>query len=328
MGKFNALLKWTKERNAIPQQNRNHGHGDLINQSLREKAPDGIAAVDVDVIHAFAGESLQERGWRLCRMGDGIWNGFRNRNRIAAQDDDRRFPITPTTEGDHFLEGLASHHQHVDRIHELLEATVLSFRNRGARLIQPVKRAVGSGDEAIQTGGDVHGCLRFHASASLASRRLSRGFPDWGGAFRIASMNSISGIAVAVAGAIFFAGNVPAQVPAVDPVAESLKGKLSSSVAVLLEHHRKQRRYKNVDFPMPRPAFAKFRADVQGELTRRLGLEKWVVRNLVGKVSPGDLRFCRHGDREFYAMNCELGKSGIINAGVSQKPAGQESLDP
>ncbi|MFT5494551.1 MAG: hypothetical protein ACI8V5_004956, partial [Limisphaerales bacterium] len=34
------------------------------------------------------------------------------------------------------------------------------------------------------------------------------------------------------------------------------------------------------------------------------------------------------GDREFYAMNCELGKSGIINAGVSQKPAGQESLDP
>lgn len=104
-------------------------------------------------------------------------------------------------------------------------------------------------------------------------------------------MKSFSGFAVAVAGAIFFAGSVPAQVPAVDPVAESLKGKLSSSVAVFLEHHRKQRRYKNVDFPMPRPAFAKFRSDVRGELTRRLGLENWVVRNPVGKASPITERF-------------------------------------
>ena len=94
-----------------------------------------------------------------------------------------------------------------------------------------------------------------------------------------------------MAGAILLAGSVSAQVPATDPVAKSLKGKLNSSVSVFLEHHRAQRRYRNADFPMPKPEFAEFRSDVRGELTRRLGLEDWVVRRPTGKASPIANRF-------------------------------------
>ncbi len=85
------------------------------------------------------------------------------------------------------------------------------------------------------------------------------------------------------------AGQVTAAAP--DPLAKSLQGHLQPSVAVFLEHHRAERRYKNADFPMPPAEFSKFKADLRGELTRGLGLEKWVVRKPPGKTSPIAARF-------------------------------------
>lgn len=71
-----------------------------------------------------------------------------------------------------------------------------------------------------------------------------------------------------------------------DPLAAILQPALRPSLEVFLEAYTEHRRYTNSDFPMNPESFARFRADLIGEMTQALALEKWTVRAPSGKASP------------------------------------------
>lgn len=73
-----------------------------------------------------------------------------------------------------------------------------------------------------------------------------------------------------------------------DPLGPILGPHLTSTVEVLLDHYREERKYANADFPMTREKFAQFQKEFNTELARSLGIEDWVVESPIGKASPID----------------------------------------
>jgi hypothetical protein len=55
------------------------------------------------------------------------------------------------------FKGLAAHNQRIDRAHERLGPEILTVRDNRIGLIEPVERAVFSGNVAIKTGRSLNG---------------------------------------------------------------------------------------------------------------------------------------------------------------------------
>lgn len=114
-----------------------------------------------------------------------------------------------------------------------------------------------------------------------------------------------------------------------DPIAPVLRPHLTTTVDVMLETYRHQRKYTDEDFPLSAGEFDRFRSDVVESFVSTLGLQAWTVHNPHGKETPLDGRFVdkllrtiqHHGiDMEIHVIN--IPETGMTVPAVVCLPEG------
>ena len=146
-----VAARWTKERNAIADNDRDSRYGHSINQPRVQKTLNRHSAIDVQVRHASFRESSDDVA-RRARHEFNAGTDWEQCVRLACSEYDDRFLEWPAVELEHGLECAPTHHDGIDRGDERGVAVLLAAVRR-----KPVERAITPSNEPIDAGPDEHG---------------------------------------------------------------------------------------------------------------------------------------------------------------------------